>query len=816
MPRWRTRLAVALLSLAVLALELGLMRALSLKFWHHFAYLIISIALLGFGASGTMLTLLRRRVLARPRACFAGLAGAFAISVPLLLRVAECVPLNMRRLAWDFSQFWNAAMLQLLLFAPFFLAASAIGIALMDRPQRVTGHYVANLVGSGIGALGAVVLMHVLSTSQLLLATAAAGYCACAAVLSWRRTGIAAAGGALAVVLIAVGFGTPYEPKMSEYKTLSMLLETPKTEIVHRSEGPLGRLDVVTGQVIHSGPGLGVACPFLMPPQSLVLLDGEKLGSLFRCDTPSDWAFMDYTTSAVAYHLRERPRVLILGAGGGEQIGLALYHRSREVTALESNPQLIAAMAGPLASLGGDIYRKPGVTVRNVEPRGYLAGTDKTFDVIQLAGDGSAAGGLRAMEESYLYTVEAFTAMLDRLDNRGVLVVTRCADLPREGLRVLDTAAQALRGRGKDPAQRLATIRNLFTVTVLASNHPLDGKEILRIRQFAETVPADVCILPGLEKAEADVKKEERDYYVEGARALLGPDRDRYLADPLFYISESQEADLAALGYCVAAPTDDKPYFFHFLGWRQYAAMHKRLGPRARDFLELGYLLAFAALGQAILLAAVLIVAPLLPGVRALRGTPGRTAAMGYFLMIGAGFMLLEMGFLQKLVLYLAHPIYSAALVISSFLIFAGGGSLLSLRWRSQPRCTACAAGLTVVLVAAVYLFFLDGWLARTQAQPIALRFLLAAAAIAPLALAMGHMFPLALRQVGTAAPALVPWAWAVNGFASVGATVAAPLLAMQWGFSVLTLTAVVCYVLAALFARLLPRVPESSDEHRV
>ncbi len=172
----------------------------------------------------------------------------------------------------------------------------------------------------------------------------------------------------------------------------------------------------------------------------------------------------------------------------------------------------------------------------------------------------------------------------------------------------------------------------------------------------------------------------------------------------------------------------------------------------------------------------------------------------GYFLLLGAGFMLLEMGFLQKLILYLAHPIYSAAAVIASFLIFSGLGSLLSGYWPARRAITLAAAG--VVLLAGLYVLAMDTWLHATQSQPVWGRFLIAGATIAPLAVLMGHMFPAGLRLVSGGSPALVPWAWAVNGFASVVATVAAPPVAMQVGLPRLGLVAIACYALAGLVGR--------------
>ena len=212
-----------------------------------------------------------------------------------------------------------------------------------------------------------------------------------------------------------------------------------------------------------------------------------------------------------------------------------------------------------------------------------------------------------------------------------------------------------------------------------------------------------------------------------------------------------------------------------------------------------------AALAQAVAGGAVLIVLPLAPGIKALAGVKGMLPVLGYFAAIGVGFMLLEMSFLQRLIRYLGSPIYSASLVIAAFLVFAGLGSAVSRRWRAGPGRGGLLAGSAVAVIATVYLALMDKALTATQAWPFELRLLLAAAIIAPLAFAMGHMLPAAMKQLGASARALVPWAWAVNGFASVAATVAAPLLAMEIGFAKVTLIAAMCYLTAAGLSVFLP-----------
>jgi len=819
MPPLRTRLAVALVSLAVIGVELALMRSLSLRYWHHFAYLVISVALVGFGASGTALALAGRTWEAWRREALAGAALLFALTVPAARWLARGVPLDVQYLSWNLGQAVYVGLLQVLLFVPFLFAGAVVGLALADEPRRIGGHYAANLVGSGLGAVAAVLLMHVVPVEDLFIVMAGVALAAGAVAMPWYR-----AGGVAAVLLAAVGLVhlvalAPREPLFSPYKMLPQALAMPGTRILYHDEGPLGRLDVVAGPALHYAPGLSLQFTDPLPPQVLLMIDGDAAGAVYDCPDRDDWRFLDYTTAASAYHLRpfSEPRparqgeavgaassgsgaaeaaVLVVGAGGGGDIGLARYHGAGPITALEQNPDVIAAMTGTLRDRGGRIYDAPGVEVRAIEARGYLASTGARFRVIQvppLEAFGASGAGLYATQETYLYTVEALDAMLDRLADGGVVCLTRWArEPPRDGLRLFDTARAALARRGLEPAGRLAMIRNWATVTVLASTEPLTPAGTARLRAFCEARRFDLCHLPDLRPDEVNrYHVLPRPYFAEGAAALLGPRREAFLAEYPFN---------------VRATTDDRPFFEHFFRWQSLPALADQLGRRLRAYLERGYLMLVAALVQSVVLAVVLIVAPLVPRAGALRGAPRKAVGLAYFLLIGLGFMALEMGFLGRLTLYLADPVYAAAAVIASFLVFGGIGSLLSRAWPLSPRQVAPAAAAAVLAIGATYLLRLDVWLAATQGEAMAVRFLVAAGFIAPLAIAMGHLFPSGLSQVSLAAPAVVPWAWAVNGVASVVATVAAPLAAMHVGFARVGLVALGCYAAAGVLAWWLPQ----------
>ena len=836
LPLFRTRLALALIAGAGVALELALMRGLAIRFSSHFAGIVISVALLGFGAAGSVLTFGRGAVLRHQRTALVSLALALAATIPLTWWLSQLVPLNINYLAWNFlswqkSEAPNVLLLELLMLLPLALAGAFIGIVLMDTPRRINGHYAADLLGSGASGFVAVLAMNVLSTAQLLVAITAAALLAALVLLRWKSILHVILAACMLVLTLGLITLMPRQPTPNPYKPLTLAKLFAGTKTIYFADGPLGRIDVVAGPNLHGAPQLSLQYLELPPPHVELYVDGDGPSLIFDCPKLDDWTFADYRTAAVPYHVLHAAgsppaatasapgtaaavtaapsKVCIIGADGGVDIGLALYHHAGAITALELNPQVIQAMTGPLASYGGNIFNAPGVHIVNQEARGFFAATGEQFDIIQFPPVGGfGAAGSDATQESYYYTTESIRAMFQHLTPEGILALTRgISTPPREELRAFDLAAQSLRAEGLDPTAHLAMIRGNFSCTILIFKSSIASSQIAALRTFCRQKGFDPCYYPGLTDKDAnpnfnpnakspeygDFNIVDHPYYTAGPKALLGAPKERakFLADYPFN---------------VAAPTDNQPYFFHTFRWAYNGWLQNQYGEGAHIFLEVSYVMLLVALSEAVLLAVILILLPLTPGIKALRQTSGKVATFGYFSALGLGFMLLEMGFVQKLVLYLANPIYSAAVVIASFLVFAGLGSQFSRSWRWPPHRVVLGAVAVILAMAVLFLVGIDRWLNLTQPWPMAARCVVAALTIAPLALALGHFFPMGLTRTAQSNPALGPWSWAVNGCASVAAAAITPLLAMQFGFSLVVLAAMACYGLAGWFFRCMPQ----------
>ena len=812
----RVLAAVALLSAAALSFEVLLIRMFSIAQWHHFAYMIISLALLGYGASGTFLSFTRERLLSNFPLAFAGSAALFGLSAPAGFALSQTIPLNVLEIAWDPVQQLHLLLIYVILAVPFFCAATGIGLALAAVGENVGVVYRSDLVGAGIGALAVVGGLYVLPPGECLKAIGAIGLSA-AALAGWHDRVPKALPAILIVAAAALIWTWPEDwakPKVSPYKELSLALLAPDAEVVAERSSPLGLLTVVRSPTIpfHYAPGLSLVSGSEPPEQLGVFTDGGAMTAIARFDGRLDaFRYLDEQTSALPFHLLERPRVAVLGAGAGIDILLARMHGSRSIDAVEINPQMIQLVQRDFAEFAGGVYEDPAVSLHIAEARSFVAGAERTFDLIHVALlDSFASAGLHALNESTLYTVEAFDTYLNKLAAGGFLAVTRWLRVPpRDGLKMFAIAVEALGRRGVvKPGRHLALIHGWQTVTLLVKNGILTGDDIAAIREFCRKRAFDVAYYPGMDATEANrYNILERPYLFEGAAALLGPNRERFLAD---------------YGFDVSPSTDDRPYFFRFLKWRTLVELIRMPHRSGFNLIEWGYPVLLATLAQAIVASTVLILLPLAawrrrsnrPEIRIRRRERLRVAM--YFFALGLAFLFIEIAFIQRFQLFLGHPLYAVSVVLCGFLVFAGlGGGCArqcTARLGGGAVRTVAVAIAAIALLALTYIGILPSVFETLGGLPPSAKIGVTLVLIAPLAFFMGMPFPLGLADTAIGAPELVPWAWGINGCASVLSAVLATLLAIDLGFSWVVIQALVLYGIATAVFPAAPRLASSNQ----
>jgi hypothetical protein len=804
-----TYLALAVISAAILAYEVLLVRLFAIVQWHHFAFMAISIALLGFGASGTWLALWQQRIGSRFTAIFAASAALFALSAPVSFLAAQALPFNAIAVIWDPGQLLYLLAMYLLLVVPFFCGATCLGLAIVCYGDKIGRIYAANLFGSALGALGIVAVLFVLPPSDALRLITALGFIATALVALNRRLvlwPILCAGGVIAALTVwAVLPNEWFALRISDYKGLPSALKILGTKVLSERSGPLSLLSVVESPSVpfRYVPGLSLNAPAAPPAQLGVFADGGSMTAITRYDgRHEELAYLDYTTDAIAYHLVERPSVLVLGPGGGSSVLQALYHHASRIDVVELDSNMVRLVGEDYAEYTGHIYGRPEIRVHVAEARGFVTASKFAWDLVQLPlldAFGTGAAGMHGLSETYIYTVEAFEHYVQRLRPGGWLSITRWLKLPpRDALKLFATSLEALRRLGiENPEQRLVLLRGLNTTTLLVKNGVVTEPEISKAKSFAKERSFDVCYYPGISADEVNrFNVLDEPYFFAGAKALIGAERDAFIARYKFDITPA---------------TDERPYFFDFFKWRTLPELMAIRKAGGAGLLELGNVILVATLIQAMALSAALIMAPLWARQRSLVRSPQIWRVAAYFLAIGLAFLFLEIAFIQRFILFLSHPLYAVAVVLTGFLLFAGVGSGVSSRFAARVdvwhttrlgrllQLSAIQLSIVgVIAMSLIYIFILPRVFDLLLFLADGAKILVSLALIAPLAFFMGIPFPLGLSRVWCGARELVPWAWGVNGCASVLSAILATLIAMTFGFSAVVLAASLLYAAAA------------------
>lgn len=800
--------SILLIGAVGIAYEISLTRVFSIAQWHHFAYMVISVAMLGFAISGTALGLARDRIRGHEASVFRAAALLVPFGIVGCYAISQLVPFETLELASQPRQIGYLFLLYVVLAIPFLLVSSCIAVGFLLEPGRVGRVYFFTMLGSGLGAIGVVCLMFVAPVASLpyLLAIPAAVAYGLSAADSrrWLLAGLGALVAGAAVVLI--GGTTPV--RVSDYKGLSYALRLPDATVVAEGRSPLAELTAVSSALIRETPGqisgYSIEEHGPLPEQVGLYFDAGAVSPIHRFDGSLEpFAFLDHVTSALPYQLVARPRVLVIGAGGGTEVLSALVHRAREVIAVEIDPSVLPLVSGTLADFSGALYARDDVRLVVADGRGFLRARADRYDVIQIAlldSFNATAGGVHALSESYLYTTEAVSLYLDRLSDRGVLAITRWLETPpRDAIKLFATVVEALEANGvENPWHHVALIRSWNAATVIATRSPLSESQVLAIRDFAAERGLDRAFHPGIDETEANEYTilDEATYY-HAAREILFGDRERFYAEYPFYVRPA---------------TDDSPYFFRFFKWRSLPALIDAMGADVVSFVEWGYLILVLTVAQGALAVTLLVLLPLGSLARPEESPGVRRRTVLYFGGLGLAYMFLEIAFIQRFMLFLAYPVYAVAVVLTAFLVFSGLGSLFAdrrLAMAGDGSHTRKLVGLAVSLIAVSalayglalpFLFGIgagwgDGW-----------RIVGSLLLLGPLAFLMGIPFPAGLQLVSGRHERMVPWAWAVNGGASVMGAALAALTAVHLGFSGVVVLAVAVYGGCYLVMRKLSR----------
>ncbi len=777
--------SLGLHSAAIIAFQLALMQLISIVQWHHFAYMIISIAMLGFGASGTLLALAREKLLRMSDWLVPLLmttSGLFMMVAFNITRL-DFLQFDVYLLFLERSQLPILAANYIIYFIPFFAGALAIGIIFIKHASQIGTYYFSNLIGSGAGGILVLFLFGNLFPQQIPplvgLLSVMAGLLSMPK--KYRAGHLAVAGLALLVAILLVS--RPGHIPMSQYKSLAQTLNLPEAEVIHSEPDIHGLIDVAESPALRFAPALSLSFTGEVPVKKNVFVDGNFYGVIPNYEKGQSSHILDYTTQKLPWVTGERSKVLMINAGEGAPLAHAFSHAPRHVDAIIPNAGVVNLLQNQFAKASGHLFLHENLSLHTVEARNYLASIENAdYDLITLPQQDAFGGtaGINALQENYTMTLESFELMWDLLSPDGVISVSAWTDYPsRTNLKILATLVNVLENKGRyDARQHIAAIRSWGTITFILKKTPLNEEEVSKIRDFGRQMYFDPLLLPGLQD-------DERQHYnrIEDDSFFSYVDR----------IVEGDRAFLESYGFMIHPATDDKPYFSQFLKLQNVRKLSEIFGGDQVPFLELGYLVVVITLVQSALLALLFIIMPLL---RLRKSNKGKGGTLIYFGALGVGYMFVEIILIQRFVLYFGHPVYALSAVISTMLIASGAGSLTSGKIPAIPRSPALI-GMIITLMLLFYTFFLTPILQGTIASPIAVKILISLLLIGIPSFFKGMMFPLGIRYLSGYDASQTPWGWGINGSFSVVSTSLAMLIAVEKGFMLVMTVAVVCYALA-------------------
>lgn len=828
---------VLLLSAAVLALEVYLTRVYSLMVWPYMAFVVVSVAMLGIGAAGAVLAAAGSRVGQKPPETMAACALGFGASALVGTAAVGHFPANLGRSLLSLDTHLPVVAYYLISGTPFFFAGFAFALAFRAYPERAHKIYFFDLLGAAAGAFGVVGAMNVVGGAGTLAAITvlAAGAAAAFAGFRPKRVAVPAVLAGAAVVAAAAAPAL-FHVKPSPQKFLAVVPEATGARVENSYWNALGRVDVFTSGedknvVMGAFRGLSVYFQGPYPDVKWIAIDGGAETPIIGFDGDFDkLVFLEYYLPALSYRLKSPREVLIIGPGGGVDVLAALKYGARRVEAAELNPAVVGINKEYYADHNGGLFNRPDVSLHAAEGRSFVRGSSRRYDLIQLSlvdTFTAAASGAHALSENYLYTVEAFQDYYRRLRPGGVITVIRnYFTFGHESLRLVALTYEALAAEGEpDPASCVAVFTNGFQANVIVKKGGLNEADVRELKALAAGkfeplwLPGEPFPARAHERVYRNWKGNARLFiktspFTAGELASFdgGARRDGYRLlyssaflrgwneFSAFLVEKDKGRFFRRYFYDVRPPDDDKPFYFLTSKWRNLYVDASVAAPPG--FIEgtnfnamphgAQFFLLFALL-EAAVLSALLILAPVYFFRRRKIRAARKWSFAVYFLLLGVGFMFVEIPLIQKFTLYLGHPVYAFATALAALLAASGAGSLASARLRERwwlPFIVVAALTALLPLLA-------DRLMAATLGWPFAPRILLVVAQLAPLGFFLGMPFPLGISVIASREEALIPWAWAANGCASVIGPAAAVLLAATEGHNAVLFVAAATYAVA-------------------
>ncbi|MBI9099156.1 MAG: hypothetical protein JEY91_11795 [Spirochaetaceae bacterium] len=756
------RFSLFLVSFSVIYLQISLIRQFSGTFYGPLTYFIISLALLGFGASGTFLAFVKKK---RKKNHYKTviIAGLYYLSLILSLYFCSEIRLNLLYLFYELSEFFLLFLFTIMTFLPFFFSGLFIGHTLIgDQKKELL--YGINLCGSGMGGLFALIAMFCLPPVRLPVFTLVPAVLALIFVISYRKLKIISAFLLISLTMYLISIFP--EQKPDQYKDIYQFLileEQGDSRLLSESISPYGKTEAWSSPFSHSTLFAGLNNEKKAPTQLSLFLDGSLTSPFFQIDSIEQAEILDETIQSLPYRITDSPRVLIIGDRGLINLWLALRYHPFSVTVVLPDHYAKEFLEENLKEWTNKLFEMGNVEIVAHDYRRFLSKDHGNFDIIHFAeAESLPVWELYSFHEDYTLTVETFSAALSSLSPDGMIALSRGNHFPpRDNLKLFLSLYKCAADSGiETPGKHLSQWSNYLASISILSKNEINRSKSVKMLTEAGALNLEPLYLPG---------------------------------DSFNY-----ESLIDSSLYNLSPPTDNRPYFHSFFQWESLKEFRNLFGQNWFSDIDPAYLILLVTFVFIILISFLLIILPHL-----FRPEGGKNLFLTYFALIGFAYMFIEMVYIQKMALLLGHVSISVTLVISILLISSGLGSVTVKKINQSLRRKLITASL-VIGISTFSLLFFSGKI--IEINSILEDVFMGLPWICMLILCfipgyfMGWYFAPALHHLESINRESLPMAWALNGFASVAASPLAVLLSISYGFILPAGLAVLLYCCASLF----------------
>lgn len=762
--------ALFVVSFSLLASEILLTRILSVIFWHHFAFLIISVSLFGLTIGALIIYLFPKSfapdLTMRHLALYAYISSFFIMIsfLSLFYLPAALHQLNL--------SFLLMPALYFLLSLPFVATGICLSLSLTRFPEHIGKIYSINLCGSASGTIGIIFILTTLNAPAAIAFIAA--LCVLSALLFSYASQLGRTFRLFCLLTISASILFSYQYAHS----ITPLWLKGSIQLAPPFYGKWNYFSYITVRKPARKPfGWGFSPKISeakVNTKELMLVIDEGAGTvLTRFDNLAELGYLGLDISAIAYNISNNNDVLVLGAGGGRDLLTALLFGANRVVGVEINEDIVDIAVNKLRWFSPGMFDN-GNRIQLIvdEGRSYVSRSEKKYDIIQASLVDSFAAfsnGAFALTENSLYTSESWKIFLNHLKEHGILTFSRWYDYnnPSEIYRIIALAKSSLIEIGiNNPRQHIMLVstrqtnNSLGVGTILVSRSPFSYADISKLEKAADNLSFDLVLSP------RSFKDANFITIIDGIE-----NNDRMIDYP----------------FNISPPVDDKPFFFYYGKFKDLFSKNPA-DSGAKILRKLFIMTLFFGI--------IFLLVPVFYKNRREGLKKISISIMIYFTSIGMGFMLLEISFMQRFGIFLGHPIYGLTVVLFSLLTACGVGSYLTKYLNSKVKIILpfMASIITVFIIVNLLPIVME----MATPNSMQVKILISLVVLILIGVPIGMPFPIGIKMAGNNNAPLIVY-WGVNGFASVVGSVLAAILLVNFGFQKTLLGAIACYGVALL-----------------